>query len=867
MDSQETTIAFLFTEVEGSARLWEKSPAAMRAALVRHDAILRRAVEDAGGSVFKTVGDSFYAAFPSAGSAVEAALAAQRTFGAEAWEGVEIRVRMAVHAGAVESRDGDYFGRPLNRLARILGLAQGGQVLLSEVARAFATENPPARTSFRDLGTHSLRGLESGERLSQLVHPDLRSDFPATISGSGIGNLPRQLTRFVGRESEVTEIQSLLADARLVTLTGSGGTGKTRLAIQAAEGLATRFRDGLWLVEFSGIRSGGSVASEVASVMGTREAPALSVERSLLAGLGERQALLVLDNCEHVLDSVAALVASILQTCAGVRVLATSREFLGIGGEHVYRVPSLALPEPETRYTPERLAAFSAVRLFVDRATVAQPQFALTAANASAVARVCHDLDGVPLALELAAARIRALPVEKLAQRLGDRFRLLIAGPRTADRRQQTLRGLIDWSYDLLKDPEKALLRTLPAFGGGWTLEAVEAIAPEVGENIDPWSVLDLLQSLVDKSLVLFYEEMGRYRLLETVRQYAWERAEETGELARLRAAHANWFAAWVTSVTTDLNGPDQLEAADRIEAEHDNLRGAHTFLVEARATEAAQRLVADLAPFWEYRGFLTEGATRGLETLTLGDGPERLHALLGTGRLLVLHADDAAVSVYEESLARAMTVGDRRAEADAEHGVANWVFYQKEIEAAERRFVRAMEIREQLGDRPGVAASLHSLGNVRLRQDRLDEAGGLFERALAIRRALGDVRGTVLTIGALSQLAMAREQYDEAERLTHEVVRRLSDLRIRWALAIGLSSLVAVARQRGDLQRAALLAGTRSRVREMTGFPIPEAERGDEDAALANLRDELGEDPFDIAYASGYAKDWPGAVAAALEG
>ena len=628
MDSQESTITFLFTEVEGSARLWEESPAAMRAALARHDAILREAIQAGEGRVFKTVGDAFYAAFPSAGSAALAAVRAGRALAAEPWPGIDLRVRMAIHAGAVEARDGDYFGRPLNRLARILGLAQGGQVLVSDAARRLAASDAPTGVGFRDLGTHALRGLDTGERIAQLLHPDLQGDFSTTISETGLGNLPRQLTPIVGREAEVAAVRAILDEARLVTLTGSGGTGKTRLALQTAETARGGYPDGAWLVELAGVQSGGSVASEVANVMGVREAPGLGADESLLAGLGERQILLVLDNCEHVLDAVAALVARVLQACREVRVLATSREFLGIGGERVYRVPALALPGREVAPTPERLAAFSAVRLFVDRAKVAQPLFALTASNAAAVAQVCHDLDGVPLALELAAARVRALPVEKIAERLGDRFRLLTAGARTADRRQQTLRGLIDWSYDLLNAPEQALLRALPAFGGGWTLEAVEAIAPEVGGSVDPWDVLDLLQSLVDKSLVLFDEETGRYRLLETVRQYAWERAAEHGELPTLRDAHARWFAGWLPGVAAGLGGPDQLAAADRIEAEHDNLRAAHAHLVESRATDPAQGLVAGLAPFWEYRGFLTEGASRGLGALALGEGPARLGAL-----------------------------------------------------------------------------------------------------------------------------------------------------------------------------------------------------------------------------------------------
>lgn len=866
MDAAETTLSFLFTDIEGSTSLWERHPEAMRAGLARHDAILRAAIEGERGRVFKTVGDAFYAAFPTAGGAIAAALAAQRALARERWDELgELRVRMAIHTGTVEARDGDYFGRPLNRVARILGLAHGGQALVSEVAGTFAAGDLPEGVWLKDLGMHRLRGVDGSERLAQVCHPELRADFPALPTQESPTNLPRQLTRFLGRDEAVSEIEAILREARLVTLTGAGGTGKTRLAIQIGDAARGRFRDGVWLVEFAGIRGGGSVASEVASVLGIRESPGAALEASLLTGLAARRALLILDNCEHVLDDVAPLVASLLRGCPELRILATSRELLGVVGEQTYRVPSLSTPEKERSHSPESLAGYESVRLFVDRAMAAQPSFALTAANAGAVAQVCRDLDGVPLALELAAARVRALPVEKVAERLGDRFRLLTSGARTADPRQQTLRGLIDWSYDLLSPTEQSMLRTLPAFAGGWDLEAIETVAPGANAEIETWQALDHLQSLVDKSLVIYDEATGRYRLLETVRQYAWERAGERGELTMLRTVHARWYVDWAVDRAPLLEGPRQLEAADAFEAEHDNLRAAHGFLVETRQVDAAQRLVAAMAPFWEYRGFLTEGATRGLEALTLGLGPLRLSALIGTGRLLVLHADRAAVEILEEALELARQSRERRAEANAEHAMGNWVFYARDHTEARRRFGIARAIREEIGDRAGVASSSHSLGNVALREGALDEAEAEFMAALSVRRELGDVRGITLTTGALSQLAMARGDLSEVERLTREVAQRLSDLRIRWALALCLSSLIQVAEARGDFERMAELAGARQRVRETTGFPVPEVERDDEAATLSDLRRRIGAEVYDAAFAAGAALGWEEAVAVAL--
>ena len=865
MDARETTLTFLFTDIEGSTRLWEAHPRAMRVALARHDAILRAAVETAGGHVFKTVGDAFYAAFPTAASAVGAALDAQRVLGGESWgETGELRVRMAIHAGAVEVRDGDYFGRPLNRVARLLALAQGGQVLVSGVARAFLEGALPEGAALRDLGDARLRDVEGSERVSQLVHPALGDVFAPLASSSGPTNLPRELSSFLGRDEALKDVEALLEDSRLVTLTGAGGTGKTRLALQVGEGVRSRFPEGVWLVELAGVRS-GSVASAVASATGCRESPGRPVADSVVEGLASREMLLILDNCEHVLDDAAPLVERLLRGGPAVRVLATSRELLGAVGERTFPVSPLSMPERDD-IAPESLARYESVRLFVDRATRAQPQFALTASNAPAVARVCRSLDGMPLALELAAARVRALPVEKIAERLGDRFRILTSGARTADRRQQTLRGLIDWSYDLLHPPERALLRGLSTFAGGWDLEAAEAVPLAASPTIEPWETLDLLQSLVDKSLVIYDGEAERYRLLETVRQYAVERAEEEGERATLGTAHAAWAVARAASLAPALAGPDQIAAAERLEADHGNLRAAHAFLAAAHDTDAAQRLVADLALFWDMRSYLAEGAACCMESLALGEGPWRLPALLGAGRLLILSRDPSAPAIYEEALRLARATADRRAEAEALHGIGSWAHYANRIDDAEVRFAAAFAIRQEIGDRAGVAASAHSLGNVGLRVGRYDEAEAFFEEALTARRALGDVRGVTLTTGALGQLAMMRGDLDAVVRLSREVVRRVSELRMRWTLALALSSLFHVAQERGELRRAAEFAGARSRVRELTGFPLPDVERADDAATQAALRDRLGAAAYDLAYAAGYARTWEGAFALALD-
>ncbi|HZO88686.1 MAG TPA: adenylate/guanylate cyclase domain-containing protein, partial [Chthonomonadaceae bacterium] len=460
------TLTFLFTDIEGSTRLWEQHPEAMRSALARHDVLLQEAIEQHSGHVFKTIGDAFCAAFDAAPSALAAALSAQRALASEDWQApIRLRVRMALHTGAAEARGGDYFGPPLNRVARMLAAGHGGQVLLSQAACDLLGDALPEGVSLRDLGRHRLRDLQQSEHLYQLLHPNLPADFPPLRSLEAFAhNLPVQLTSFIGREKEMEEIKRLLSTAHLLTLTGSGGCGKTRLALQVAADRVEEYADGVWLVELAAIADLGLVPQTVAVALGVSEEPNRPLGETLANYLRPKSLLLVLDNCEHLLTACAQLADTLLRTCPKVRILASSREGLGLLGEALYHVPSLSLPDEKRLPTLEQLSQYEAVRLFVERAVLSRPDFAVTAQNAASVVQICSRLDGIPLAIELAAARARALAVEQLAQRLDDRFRLLTGGSRTALPRQQTLRALIDWSYDLLSEAERTLLRRLSVF-------------------------------------------------------------------------------------------------------------------------------------------------------------------------------------------------------------------------------------------------------------------------------------------------------------------------------------------------------------------------------------------------------------------
>lgn len=477
------TVTFLFTDIEGSTSHWDKHEEAMRPALRRHDALLHEAIATHNGFNFKTIGDAFCAVFATATDALEAALQAQRALTAQSWEGLGsngICVRMALHTGAAEMRDNDYFGPPLNRVARLLSTGYGGQILLSQATHELVRDLLPAGVGMRDMGLHRLKDLGRAEQVYQLTTLDLLSDFPKLKSVDfWPNNLPQQTTSFIGREKELLAIKELLAKTRLLTLTGAGGAGKTRLALQVAADLLEGEENGVFLAEFASLSDPALVGQTVAQALDVREEANRPITQTLTEFLKPKKLLLLFDNCEHVLNEAARLADALLRACPGIRVLASSREGLNITGETTYRVPSLSLPDPKKPQTVESLNQYEAVRLFIERARAAQPNFVVTNQNAPAVAQLCHRLDGIPFAIELAAARVRAMSVEQISNRLDDRFRLLTGGSRTALPRQQTLRAMIDWSYDLLSDDEKTLLRRLSVFAGGWTLEAAEAVCAD----------------------------------------------------------------------------------------------------------------------------------------------------------------------------------------------------------------------------------------------------------------------------------------------------------------------------------------------------------------------------------------------------
>jgi predicted ATPase/class 3 adenylate cyclase len=585
-------VSFLFTDVEGSTRLWEAHGEEMRSALTVHDQIVRQALESAGGLVFATGGDGFGAAFSRAGEAVAAAVAAQRGLAGKDWpDGISLKVRMGLHTGEADERDGDYFGPDVSRTARLMAIAHGGQIVCSPATADLVAGHPLSGTSLVDVGVHRLRDLSEPLRVFQVLGDGLPSRFPPLLSMDAFpGNLPLQVSSFIGRDTELVRVAKALSEARVVTLTGVGGVGKTRLALRAAAEELPRYREGAWLVELAPVRDPEAVAGAVAAMFRLVDRAGLTTLEVLIDFMQSKQLLLILDNCEHLLDPVAELVEALERTCPGVAVLATSREGLALEGERVVPVPALSAPATDADVSS--VVDSEAVRLFVDRAGWVDPDFALTESNTDAVAQLCRRLDGLPLAIELAAARIGAMTPAELARRLDHRFDTLAGGRRRAVQRHQTLRAAIDWSYQLCSQAERRLLARLAVFAGGCTEEAAEAVCG--GDPLSGGQVFELLAGLVAKSLVVAQRNgpATRYRLLETIREYGEDRLAEYQETDQLRRRHAEYYCQLEASLWERLGGPEQLHASRRLAAERDNLLAAVNYAVDTTEVDLALRLV-----------------------------------------------------------------------------------------------------------------------------------------------------------------------------------------------------------------------------------------------------------------------------------
>jgi predicted ATPase/class 3 adenylate cyclase len=848
------TLTFLFTDIEASTRAWEQHPEAMGQAHARHGQIVLACVARHGGTLVRArgEGDSTFCVFPDAAAALAAACDFQRALGAEPWPDVTpIRVRAALHTGAAPLRDGDYNASDVNRCARLRAIAHGGQTLLSEATRLLVCDRMPPCVGLRDLGVHRLRDLSRPERVYQLLHPDLLDAFPPLASlEARLTNLPVQMTSFIGREREIGDVRERLNRHRLLTLTGPGGGGKTRLAVQVGAELLDDYPDGVWLVELAGLTDPALVPQAVAQALAVREQPGRIITGALAECLRSKSLLLVLDNCEHLAPSCAALIQTLLRECPHLRVLATSRHTLGLTGTGHYPVPPLSLPP-----SPEELMQSEAARLFLERAASACPIFAQAPVEAPTIAQICRRLNGIPLAIELAAAWADVLSLSQIAARLDDRFRLLTRGNTAAHAHHQTLRATIDWSYKLLSSKEKTLFACLSVFVGGWTLEAAESVC--AGKELCASEVLTFLSRLADKSLISI-EENGaerRYYLLETIREYSREKLARMKAFTEIQMRHCDWFLAFAQQGQSCLSGPDQAQWLDRLAADQENFRGA---LDQAHCESAEKEalLAASLISFWQIRGYFKEGLSSLERTL------QRREAL----------SENLCTAVLNSA------------------GLLAWA--RGDYELAARCYEDCLAIAQQSSQPGHVAAILNNLGNLKAQQGDMMEALAYLEQSLSHFRAAQDETNVALTLCNLGALLIDRGEYEAAvapleESLTalrrsgnavhlanalqnlacvnylhHEYLAAEAHLREcltlrratgdRQGLAIGLHTDALIQTARGDYQTAAHLLGEADAIH--AGLDLPPPQFDEEDAACREqLLNLLGETAYQLLWEQGY--------------
>ena len=842
------TVTFLFTDIEGSTKRWEQYPQQMKAGLQRHDLILHAAIEANGGYVFKTVGDAFCAAFSSPHHALNAALASQRALHNERWPGEigTVKVRMALHTGVADEQGGDYFGQPLNRVARLLTAGHGGQTLLSLATQELIRDTLPAGVGLRDLREHRLKDLYRPERIFQLVAHDLPGAFPPLKTlDSRPNNLPLQPTPLIGREKEVGAAKTLLSrdDVRLVTLTGPGGTGKTRLALQVVADSIDEFSGGVWFVNLAPVSEPGLVVSTIAQTLGVMEAGGRLLVESLKDYLGDKEVLLLLDNFEQVVEARTQVV-ELLSAAPRLKVLITSRVALQVRGEREWPVPPLSLPDPAHLPPIERLNQYEAVSLFIERATDIKPDFRVTNENAPAVAEICARLDGLPLAVELAAARIRLLTPQAMLSRLQSRLKLLTGGLKDLPARQQTLRKTIEWSHDLLSEGEKQLFRRLAVFQGGRSLEAIDQVcnvgAGDWGLGIseslltrNPQSltpldvdVLEGVESLLTQSLLRQVAGVSgepRYVMLETIHEHAREKLEESDEGEDVRRRHALYFTQLAEALEMPMPGPPNLVFLDRLEEEHDNIRAALLWAIDNREVDLALRLSGAVAGgLWHPRAYFTEGR-RWLETIlslqeVLEKAGGKANAMprtmpsMKTLRAKVLlkaanfayHQEGSAVSqpLAKESLTLYSELGDRhgmaRALIQSAFGEADNEVYLSQIEESMRLF-------KEVGDKAGTAYALYQLASWHSARDEKLGRAYLLE-TLALARETGDHTIASWSLSLLGHYALREGDYQTARAMFSEGLDLMRRSGNKINLRYPLNHLGFVAMEEGDYATAGAL-------------------------------------------------------------
>jgi predicted ATPase/class 3 adenylate cyclase len=843
----EGTLTFLFTDLEGSTKAWESSPGAMRDAMARHDRILAGCLQKHRGIDVRSgrAGDSTVSVFTTAADAAACALAIERAFREERWPpSTELKVRVALHTGEVQLREGQYLGQALNRCARLLATGHGGQILVTQATEELVVDELPERAALRDLGFHRLKDLSRAEHVFELVDLDQPQQFPPLRSiRRELSNLPYQVTSFVGREPDLAHLREVLPAMRLLTLTGPAGVGKTRLAIQGGWDVITDYDDGVWLAELSAIGEERLVPQAVADALSLREQPGRRLTETLQHYLVDRRLLLILDNCEHLVAPVAELVAALLKRCPLVNVLATSREPLRVAGETVWRVRPLGRDE--------------GVRLFAERARAREPGFEVSDDNVEVIASTCQHLDGLPLAIELAAPRVAAMTLPELRDRLEKRFLLLTGGDRTASGRLKTLRAAIDWSYELLDDSERQVFRRASIFAERFSLPAAEAVCGgEPAQN-----VLEALGGLVDKSMVSLQD--GRYHCLETLREYGRERVEQAGETNAAR----NDLARYLLALAQDRQ-PGQLAIwLDRLEWWHDDIRATLDWALD-NDPQLGVQLTMSLYLFWQLRSHASEPrlfVERLLDRLP-EEFPLRPAVLYLAGAFAYVQGDlTIARGRLGRSLEAARRSGDRLTELQALETSGLVAVAEGDVVQSEAALEEALTLAQHERQPENEAAILHQLGLVASRRGDQRRARTLFERSIEIRRSLGRADEASMPLTFLAAVALLEGDLQTARQSIVEslqIGRALRDRRVAWSLEV----LACVSVLEGQLERGLQLAGAGEAMHEIAGNRPPPTWHQFVGALVQPAKDAIGEAAAAKAWDAGRKMGLEEAIEFALE-
>lgn len=878
------TVTFLFSDIEGSTRLLQRLGPRYETALDDHQRLLRAAWAAHNGVEVDTQGDAFFVAFARATDAVLAAVEATQALAAHPWpDGTSLSVRIGVHTGAPTIAGANYVGIDVHRAARIASAGHGGQVLLSQTTRDLCEDALPDALVLRDMGEARLKDLQHPEHLYQVIVPDLPGDFPPLKTLDRVhNNLPIQPTPFLGRQEVTQRIAELLErdELRMLTLMGPGGIGKTRIALEVAAQMTERFPDGVYFIALAPLTDPSLVAGAIAQALGLREAAGSSIEERLHDALGRRRTLIVLDNFESVL-AAAPVGARLIAACPGVKTLVTSRIALRLRGEHEFVVPPLETPDPSVlapaasasaapgsrsakrAVDVDQLSRYAAIELFIERAREVKPDFKVTAANAPAIMEICRRLDGLPLAIELAAARLKMLSPQAILTRLSRRLDLLTGGPRDQPERQQTMRATIAWSYDLLQPELRAVFRRTAVFAGGWTLEAAEAVcAPAL-------DAFNGLSALIDHSLIGQREESDgepRFWQLETIRAFAADELEMSGEVAAAREAHARYYLALAEQTQREARGPDAQLWLERLEREYDNFRSALAWARDTRELALGLRLGAALSGFWHSHGHEREGARWLQELLTLAepqmaadadaDDDLRTAYAWGLGRagaLLVYLGDyERASSLLERSLAAERALGNRERELRTLNMLGVAAQLHSDHTSAARWHEEGLAIARAAGLEDLATIFLNNLGDLAYYQGDLERAAACYGERLAFSERSGDRAGVAVGRQNIGRTLLRQGQIEDAARALRQSLAGAWRLRDPRRIAEGLEGLAALAGVRGEGERAARLLGASAQLRETLGTPQPQPEREDIEAAVAEARAQVDADAWQAAFTDG---------------